>query len=94
MRQQKYKLMPKSKVIPISSLQKKPIAQEIPSAAAAEEAGNDYVSKLRQMSQDLRQLAEIFEVSCQEAVTDFLYIAVGDEIVNTMLEGGDDEEDS
>ena len=74
MRQQKYKLMPKSKVIPISSLQKKPIAQEIPSAAAAEEAGNDYVSKLRQMSQDL-------------------YIAVGDEIVNTMLDGEDDEED-
>ena len=85
--------MSKSKVIPISSLQKKPIAQEIPSAAAAEEAGNDYVSKLRQMSQDLRQLAEIFEVSCQEAVTDFLYIAVGDEIVNTMLDGEDDEED-
>ena len=82
--------MPKSKVIPISSLQKKPVAQEVP---AAEEASNDYVSKLRQMSQDLRQLAEIFEVSCQEAVTDFLYIAVGDEIVNTMLDGEDDEED-
>lgn len=85
--------MSKSKVIPISSLQKKPITQEVPSAVAAEEVSNDYVSKLRQMSQDLRQLAEIFKVSCQEAVTDFLYIAVGDEIVNTMLDGSDDEEE-
>lgn len=85
--------MPKSKVIPISSLQKKPIAQEIPSPTAAEEVDNGYVPKLRQMSQDLRQLAEIFGVSSQEAVTDFLYIAVGDEIVNTMLDGGDEEED-
>lgn len=85
--------MSKSKVIPISSLQKKPIVQGDSSTAAEEKVSIDYISKLRQMSQDLRQLAEIFKVSCQEAVTDFLYIAVGDEIVNTMMDGEDDEED-
>lgn len=85
--------MSKSKVIPISSLQKKPIVQRDSSTATEEKVSIDYISKLRQMSQDLRQLAEIFKVSCQEAVTDFLYIAVGDEIVNTMMDGEDDEED-
>lgn len=83
--------MPNSKVISISSLQKKPIVQEPPSAADAEKTVNDYMSRLRQMSQDLHQIAEIFEISFQEAVTNFLYVAVGDEIVNTML--GSDGED-
>lgn len=51
-----------------------------------------YVAQLRQVSDDLRTIAKNFNVTMQEVVANFLYIAVGDEIVNTML-ADDPEED-
>lgn len=51
-----------------------------------------YVAQLRQVRDDLRTIAKSFNITIQEVITNFLYIAVGDEIVNTML-ADDPEED-
>ena len=45
------------------------------------------------MSCQLRQIADIFEMSFKEAIADFSYIAIGDEIVSALLEGNEEDDD-
>lgn len=68
-----------------------PVCQDVDNGQKEKE--DAYIGQLRTMSCQLRQIADIFEMSFKEAIADFSYIAIGDEIVSALLEGNEEDDD-
>jgi len=58
---------------------------------ADEDKTDQYISQLRSVSDMLQKVAIMFEVPMKEVISDFTYIAIGNEIVSTLIEDGEGE---
>lgn len=73
------------------TIDKTPVCQDVDNGQ--EEKEDAYIGQLRVMSHQLRQVADTFEMSFKEAIADFSYIAIGDEIVSALLEEGEEDDE-
>ena len=73
------------------TIDKTPVCQDVDNGQKEKE--DAYIGQLRTMSCQLRQIADIFEMSFKEAIADFSYIAIGDEIVSALLEEGEEDDE-
>lgn len=73
------------------TIDKTPVCQDVDNGQ--EEKEDAYIGQLRVMSRQLQQVANTFEMSFKEAIADFSYIAIGDEIVSALLEEGEEDDE-
>jgi len=54
---------------------------------------HDYVDQLMDLGSKLKKVAELFDIPTKEALIDFTYIFVGDEIADSLTESGEGSKD-